>query len=319
MSSESLIIQYLTDTFPIRELIETFPPLNADEANVSQSVLAPWSIDSVSANTGVPVNEVIQIILELDGFNLLEVNRGTSDLTVAQTNRKPVVDGSGYKPARVNFMTVSRLMNLHILQFLESRVLGTNLPVKIEDAIFDLKNALFLPDDFMPEHLMGMVEGEPDFSEEEMRESYSIADSCRSIYFFQETKSGGFGRIRYLYPAASGKPINVPSNEKIRELISGSFNSIQENKSYLDFINSRLIKTVIFNIEQKNTRELKRPFFNPGKIKVLEDMGLVEWNGETPSIKSSVTLSSLKDIYSGSKAAGQKLAVDWLTSEVGVN
>lgn len=318
MSSETVILQYLADTHSIREISENFPPLNPEEEGVSQSMLAPWSLEAISANTGVDTGEVRKVLEKHGDFSFREVKGENLAVTLAETQKILEPSKKEYSLEAGETFSVSSMMNLHVLQFVQEKCSETGRPVKIEDAIFDLKNSLFLPDDFMPEHLMGMVEGEASFIGDEVRRAYSIKEGVASLYFYQESKSTGFGRIRFLYAASSGSFNKVPPNGKIREIISASFSSIQNEKSYLDFVNSRLIKNVIFNIEQKNTRELKRPMFDPRKIKVLDEMGLVERTGETASIKEGITLDSLKEIYSNAKTAGQELAKIWLASKIKV-
>ncbi len=318
MSNEELISKYLADTFSIREVAEAFEPLDQEEEGTSRSILAPWSIQSISWNTGATEDEVKAFLQSNDSFSLSEVNMDGITATVARTVETLVPDKSSISMEAGANLSVSKLMNLHALQFLKSKISEKDCPVKIEDAIFDLKNTVFLPDDFMPEHLMGMVEGDADFTQEEIREEYEIVEGLSSIYFFQEQKKNGPGRIRYLYPALSGAIDGAPTNEKIRELIGNSFSSIQAEESYIDFVNSRLIKTIIFNMEQKGNRELKRPIFNPGKIKILEGMGLVETEGDKAFVKGSVSVDRLKEIYSKAKSDGQKLAQNWLSAKVEV-
>ncbi len=315
MSNETQILQYLADTYKIREIVEDFAPLNPEESGVSVSTLAPWALTSISVNTGIGEDEVKKTLEGLKSFNLKNVESGNRTMTLVETTVSLEEKTEGHKIESDLPLPIRKLMNLHVFQFVQQKYEETGKPVKIEDAIFDLKNSLFLPDDFMPEHLMGMVEGEPDFSEEEVRKSYSVLNGVTSLYFFQENKSGGFGRIRYLCPAASGRIENAPSNEKLREIISSSFSSIQTQKSYVDFVNSRLIKNVIFNLEQKNSRELKRPMFDPRKIKVLEEMGIVERDGEVSSVKNSIAVDYLKELYAKAKSAGQELAENWLSSD----
>lgn len=318
MNTKESISKYLADTYSIREIMKAFEPLNQDEAGASRSILAPWSLQSISGNTGATVDEVKKFLEGNNSFSVAETEEGGIKFTIARAQGNPGAGKTGINLEPGTQLSVSRLMNLHVLQFVNSRISAEDTPVKIEDAIFDLKNTVFLPDDFMPEHLMGMVEGNADFTQEEIRDDYAVMDGLTSLYFYQEEKSDGRGRVRFLYPSKSGAINETPSNERIRELISTSFSGIQAEKSYIDFVNSRLIKTIIFNIEQKGNRELKRPIFNPGKIKILEDMGLVERSGEKAFIKQSVSVDRLKEIYAKAKDDGQKLAEVWLSSKVEV-
>ena len=318
MNTEESIARYLADTYSIREITKAFEPLNPEEAGASRSILAPWSLHSISGNTGATIDQIREFLDGNGSFSVAETEVDGIKFKIAKAKGNPAGTSGGTSLEAGTHLSVSQLMNLHVLQYVNSRVSDEDAPVKIEDAIFDLKNTVFLPDDFMPEHLMGMVEGDANFTLEEIRENYAVKEGITSLYFYQEQKNDGQGRIRFLYPSKSGAINGAPGNEKIRELISGSFSSIQTEKSYIDFVNSRLIKTIIFNMEQKGNRELKSPIFNPGKIKILEDMGLVERSDEKAFIKQSVSVDRLKEIYSKAKADGQELAEAWLSSKVEV-
>lgn len=319
MSSENLILKYLADTFSIREVKETLEPLNPEEMGVKRCIFAPWSLVAVSSNTGVPVEEVEKIVGSFDSFTIVELQEDGKSTKVIVTDVELENPASVYGHSSLKQLSVSSLMTLHVLQFIQVRVAETKSPVKIEDAIFDLKNSLLIPDDFMPSHLMGMVEGISEFSVKELRDLYSIIEGVTSIYFYQECKEGDNGRIRYLYPSSSGSIEGSLENEKIREVLAESFKSIQNEKSYVDFINSRLIKTLLYNMQKKNSRELKRPIFNPVNIKVLEGYGIVEHKDGSSFVKETVTVDQLNDLYNVSKSEGEKLAKSWLSGIVEVS
>lgn len=317
MAELDQIIHYLRDTEKLREYVEEFSPLNPEEEGVSDFILAPWSLEAISLNTGASPDEVAAALEPLGRFTEMRKTPGSGPAVrmfsceALPGESQPASDAGGLPGS----LSVSRLMNLHVLQFVRDKIPESGNPVKIEDAIFDLKNSLFLPDDFMPEHLMGMVEGELSLTIPEIREAFQIIPGTCSIYIFTERKNNGYGRVRFLYPA-SRAPGTELSNEQLRKMISDSFASIQKTDEYRDFENSRLLKSVIFNMEQKKTRELRRPIFNPAKIGVLESMGLVDRNGESASVKEGITVDELKELYSRAREAGHSLSSRWLDSAV---
>lgn len=318
MSSEESLLNYLKNTFSIREINETFDPLNPDESGSQRSVLAPWSLEAIKVNTGLSYSEIEKTISSIKFLSLDKVEANGFQTILIRTNRELEGTSEFVTLPEIKELSISKLMNLHVLQFVQNKINETDHPVKIEDAIFDLKNTLFLPDDFMPEHLMGMVEGTVDLSDDQLRSAYSVIGDAIPLLFYKEAKDDGTGRIRFLYPAKSVKLVGVPSNERIREIISSSFESIKNLKSYIYFINSRLIKTLIFNIQQKNLRELKRPVFNPVNIKFLQEFGIVEEKAGISLVKEDITLEKLKELYSDLKGEGEKLAKSWLSRSVEV-
>lgn len=318
MSDENVVVRYLKDTYEIRNVLEKFNPLDPDEDGVMVSTLAPWSLDSISINTGLDHGRIMEIIGTSSGLSLKREDPDL-DLVVESSSgtfSPPASEGSP-SITTDHSISVSRAMNLHILQFISEQARENKHPVKFEDALFNLKNSVFLPDDFMPEHLMGNVEGELGLNLEQVREELQIVPHYNSIYVFPEKKQRGYGRIRYLYPSWSQIPKRVLSNEKLTEIIRKSFEVMQaENNSYRDFENGRLIKSVIFNMEQKKTRELKRPVFDPRKVGILESMGLVDRITEVPQIKEEVSVGKLYELYSDSKEKGHTLSRTWLKSTV---
>lgn len=315
MNLESSILRYLKDTHEISGINETYQPLDPDAAGSAVSMLAPWSLESISLNTGIGKPEVKSILEKLEGGSFRDISSDGVTRTVFTIE---VVPSDSKLETRISELAgeipISRIMNLHVYQFVKDKVKEENRPVKLEDALFDLKNNVFLPDDFMPEYLMGMVEGESELSLEEVRESLQIIPGIDSLYIYPETRENGEGRVRFLYPAHVTSLRASIFNETLREIIVKSFGTIQASAKYREFENSRLIKNLIFNIGQKHTRELRRPLFDPRKIGILEKMGLVEKSGEVAVVKESITLEDLKALYDHAKKLGHELSREWLSS-----
>lgn len=317
MDSKNQILKYFNDTYSIRNILEGFPPLNPDEAGTGTSALAPWAIASISINTGLTESDVLEELEEIPGASVESVEvDGVPVQVVRMAESLGVQAHASHQSHEIGSMKVYEAMNLHLFQFSWSRVEETDRPVKVEEAIFDLKNNAFLPDDFMPEHIMGMVEGDLSLSVEEIHDSYTLSPAIRLFYLFHERKGNSAGRVRFIYPAKVNFSDKIPTNQQIREKITSSFSALRTDKKYMDFENSRLLKTVIFNIESKNTRELKRPAFDPRKINLLESMGIAEKTGESAKIRESVSVDQIKALYADMKKQGEQLSREWLRSTI---
>ena len=317
MDKKNQILRYLNDTYSIRNVLETFPPLNPDEPGTGNSVLGPWSITSIWANTGIPENEVLEELEEVSGARVENVKVDGTSAHVLRMGESLGVQAHAFPETHeVSKISISEAMNLHMFQFALMKVGEKDRPVKIEEAIFDLKNGVFLPDDFMPPHIMGMVEGNISLAPVEVASSYALHGNVQLLYLFHEKKGNSIGRARFIYPARLEFNPELPGNELIRKKLADSFASIRTNEKYLAFENSRLLKAVIYSMESKNTRELKRPVFDQRKISVLEALGIAERTPESAKIKDNVSLEQLKDMFSTLKLLGEELSQEWLSSTI---
>lgn len=317
MGSVEAIARYLVETENIREISVSFSPLNPEEKDTRMSRLSPWSVGYVALNAGATESEVRKFVDSTEGIALMEGSSEDGGQVIVRNGKTPLELDIALQPKReIASPRVINAMNLHVYQFLTGRLGESDQPVKIEDAIFDLKNSLFLPDDFMPEHLMGMVEGISFPPVIEAKRAFQIMPGITSIYLYPEWKSDGFGRVRFLYPSPSGVPEKTVSNEAIREAISGSFRQLSTDSRYREFEQSRLLKSVVYNMTQKKSRELRRPVFDPRKVAALDALGIVEKPGDVPKIREEVSVKDLESIIDRAKQAGSALAREWHESDI---
>lgn len=317
MDNRDFIFQYLADTGDIRDFIKPLAPLDVNEDGSMESCLAPWSVSSIVANTGMNHDAVMEALKGVDHLTLKEEHCGG--------HREIIVSGDRFRghrteatgtPNDVMDGRVSSAFNLHVYQFILSQAREGRGPVKIEDAIFDLKNSLMLPDDFMPEHLMGMVEGETALSIDQVRKAYEIVPGKTSIYLYPEQKKQGFGRVRFLYPASSFSLADPVSNETIRDAISASFGGLSDDPRFGKFESSRLLRSVIYNMERKNSRILRKPVFDSRKIGILEKMGIIDTSGDTTKVRDGVSADDLRSMVEEAGIQTRHLAHEWLESKI---
>lgn len=319
MNSSDIIFNYLKDTRAIGQIVDKFLPLDPDSDGKEESLLAPWSIDSICLNTGLNSKEVSSVLSGIENGSFINIGSENHGLQIFSLEGNLPQDSSKI-PERTcaTEMTVSELMNLYLYQYAGERIMDKNYPVKIEEALFDLKNSIFLPDDFIPSYLMGAVEGESKINPSEVRNQLEFMQGLTSLYIYPEQHGSGYGRIRFIYPARSGQVLTTPTNDSIRKLLADSFSDVGTTEQYADFENSRLIKNVIYAVTQKKTRELKRPLFDPRKIAILEKLGIVDSSGEISRLREEVSIEDLEVIYSRQKQAGHELATHWIASPLKV-
>ncbi|MEM0159102.1 MAG: hypothetical protein QW812_06295 [Thermoplasmataceae archaeon] len=308
-SLSSRIKQYLRDTFSLRDVLEPIEPLEKSNAE-GVHVLAPWELRTICLNSGSSPQFLKQFISRSPDVRVETQTLGGSEVEILKMTGeiKGQVD---FEDIGMAPLTVRELMNLYIHSYLKAS--GSSLkPFKIEEALFNLKNSVFLPDDFMPEHLMGNVEGSLLIPVERLFSEFQISGHQPILYIFPESLGAKFSRIRFLYPAG-----NVRSSyftpEKIIDALKNSFSKVSSDPLYSKFEASRLIRTVIFNLNRKKKVEFKPPLFAPEKIKILRQLGVVT-DGNV--LSQEYDIDSLSRLASRLKEESSGLAKRWLESSL---
>ena len=290
-------------------------PRNPDLIGAREWLLAPWSLNAIAMNTGLPQDAIRSFASSKKSLALSdETVSGISIEMLRKLRNDENMETKRTLEAKFR-NDVSGYMNQHLLNYILTVVDQLDRPVRLEDALFDMKNGIMLPDDFIPEYLMGNIEGEisPD-PKDVLREIQSSA-YFTDIYCYFEVSNEHNGSLAFIYPSRS-TPRPPSGNEEIRKKISDSFTKLQSTPEFRDFELSRTLKTVIYNLEKRNTRELGRPSFDQKRVALLESESLVERRDEKTVIKDSVDLKTLISLQRGFKLAAKQLAEDWLSREI---
>ena len=303
-ASESLR-WYLVNTNTIRNVRERFNLLEGGD-----SWLLPWSVKSICLNSNVSREFLQDFVLRNQGFNFENVEIDGAKFEVLK-GPDMKMDHRVVPPQPL--MSVKNLMNLAI--FLYARDQGETLPspVKLEDALFFLKNNVMIPDDFMPHHLMGNVEGTMDLTIESLRREFQFLPGITAIFLYPEIPDARYSRVKYVFASPClelGEEIGL---ERVLEILKKSFAELNQDPRYIDFESSRLLKTLIYNIEVKKSRELKRPFFTPDKVARLAAMGVPVT--ET-SVSEKVSVASIKTLRENKLISAKSLSDDWLRTQI---
>jgi hypothetical protein len=170
-----------------------------------------------------------------------------------------------------------------------------------------------IPDDFMPEHMMGNVEGTMSLTVESVRKEFQFLPGVNTIFIYPEKPLQKFSRIGFLYADPMIRLLPELEKDNLLTALSSSFNDIRTDHRFRDFENSRLLKNLIYQLEFRKTRELRKPLFNQEKIDQIADLG-IPMEGNIVSEKLKV--STLNEMRSKLLKNSHDLSNDWLKRQI---
>ena len=310
--TNSRIKKYLQDTFNIRNIMEEVP-VRAPSSELTTWILAPWSLESISMNCRLPVKEVTRILESVPQVEIATQDHGAHKISVvrwlgSEPPSYPSVS-SLQQPGR----KIRDFINLHVYNYLLERTGKESRPVKLEDALFDLKNSVMLPDDFMPDYLMGNLEGEDIPTSDYVMENLQPFSGRTDVYCYFEPSHKGPGSLAYLF-AASPEPGMVNDNKEIEKIIGDSFRSLSRDPDYVHFELSRYMKTILSNIQRHSSSELRRPLPPPHILESMKSMGIIAETNGRYSVSEGISVEHLKGMLETEKNAAKVLSAKWLES-----
>lgn len=307
------ILEYLKNTEKIKNIVKKIQARNPS-AGIPSWILAPWSVEALKQNLGDGVEEEI---FSMQAEGLLEMHHEVVDGHSVVLIDRPRIDMvKTDSPERTKMKrSISGVMNLYILSYLYDRMNVENSPVKLEDALFDLKNGVMLPDDFMPEYLIGNIEGSgPELEPEEIVREIQPFQSITTIFCYFEYNEQKTGSLSMLYPGPATK---IPlTREEMREKLTESFKKLQENPGYGDFEMSRILNRIIYNMEQRNTMEFRRPLPPPNILSRLVSMGIVRESSGKYMVSQETSIEKIKLFREEFKKKASVLASEWLQKTI---
>ena len=294
---------YLGNTVNLKSYKEKFKSLQGEEF-----WLIPWDTHVISYNSGVTIEFLREFVSKNPGLSIEDEEVGNIKHSIL---RGEIKQPSVLKAGIPQMITVKNLMNLIIFLYVREHQRKNNAAVKMEDALFYLKNSTMIPDDFMPGHLMGNVEGSMTISSEILRREFQFLPGKVCIFLFPESPSSRYSRIRYLLTPESLILNEEPDNSALIELLKKSFSEIQTDPRYQDFEDSRLLKTLIYLIEVRRTREVKKPYFTPEKAQRVIQLGIPIIDSKIPE---NISTADIKARRENKMNSGISLAQDWFSS-----
>jgi hypothetical protein len=317
-TTDTVIIGYLQDTVAIRGAFFDANELNDNDGS---SRIAPWSIAQICANLdNISEDDVVDFVSRRDNIFELDEIGGQKCAVVLRTGS--VIPGSEYgasiKSARIidslESTSVAEAFSILLLAKVTELTGKMSHWVKKEDAIFGIKNSLMIPDDFMPPSWMSVVENDDYIRSPDILDDLGTIRGEKSLYIYSSVSKGKGVKPYFLYPRrSSGIEVTVSETE-IASRISNNFSRLQSSEDFEVFTASRSIKSAIFNLQTRNTRELKKPMFDRVKLSLMIRDGLVSEREEKYFLNDSVDLAELAMFQSEYKREATKLAEMWLNS-----
>lgn len=303
------VLSYLHSTKEIADLRLKFKSLESTAGE--DSVVIPWYVRSVSLNAGVSVEFVREVIAGIEELQIIQEDHFGEHFEIIRGEEIPLIEEEDAKIPST--LTVKNLMNLIVyMQTVEMEQASRSL-VKLGDALFYIKNTVMIPDDFMPEHMMGNVEGTMTMTVDSVRKEFQFLPGRNTIFVYPEKNFQKFSRISYLYADPLIRLQPYPDKDKLLAILAGSFNALRSDWRFRDFENSRLIKNLIYQLEFRKNRELRKPLFNQEKIDQLVNLGIsIEGNILSEKVKTS-TLNEMRERLLKNS---HDLSVEWLESQI---
>lgn len=185
-------------------------------------------------------------------------------------------------------------------------------PPTAEEAVFPVKNAVEIPDDFMPSGLMDLVEGRPitnfDHILEEINPSFT-EKLFFPVFRFAGDRPVGLDSLIPLENAFLNS--QMLSTGFLIDSVKHSLESFKKSDAFNEFALGRLFRSVRFLVDKKKSRELKPPLFDDQKIALLEANGLIDASGEVPLLRGDLSAQDISEMSTGFEKRNLEIADHW--------
>lgn len=292
------------------------PVLDGEKITTYNVTVSPWSLNQLQISSGIQSDELLKLISA--GKKMKIIDRVIGD------NGFKVLDGDDGFDQNVSVQPLSGFMedmDMHrLIRFLiwmnTRRICNEKgeMP-SLSDSILTVKNDLMVPDDFMPDYMMKLVEsGVPELTPEML---HNIQREDGLLYVIC-----GFDQNRRAYPvslipSAGFSVDNLPGlYQKCLTKVKELFSEISKTKEFHNLTVSRTLRALIYQVERNNRRELTGFLWKGEKMKILKSLNLVDETDEKPALKSEVDLKELLSLYSHYRAEAEQLSRTWLQTKV---
>lgn len=324
MSKEGLngrIVEYLSGTIRIRDYSEKkriIAHLDGYDQDKAEFTVTPWDICQIAINSGDgEVEEVRAFLLEQKDYFTFERNADGLEVLKTKGEGTPEILSIDVRDSHENVsFTVEDAFKWYLYHKIQVLSENGTKPVGISDGIFAIKNELFLPDDFVPPVMMEMVEGSKMVDVSNAVVNIQPTGRKNAIFILGKHDHGKFLEPDSFYAnpnIKSGMPEDIAN---LGKLILKSFEELQQTDEYKKFLLSRVMRNVIFTVETKGKRELGKPMFDPGKLKILEMNGLVTVSNGKGTVPDDMSVEDLKKVRGEAEKAAENVSRNWMKSEI---
>ncbi|MCL5800689.1 MAG: hypothetical protein M1341_05190 [Candidatus Thermoplasmatota archaeon] len=263
--------QLLSDYILASQRNNNFPQAEisiAGEKN-DDSVVDPLHLTNVLMNFspffGVQIQKDIPILPKSIDVNGKSLSYEALDPSIAEKRDE----------TRISMPNVmSRKKIIALLVYLNSLIYVEktgNLPSP-QESVFTVKNALSIADDFMPEHIMVMVEGGSNYDPSEVILNVQPFPETPVLFGISRIVGRSARELRFLIPIPVSFSHGVATIfERMMSVVSGELAQMERESWYSDFEFGRVIRSVLYLTFRMNLEQYPRIFKHPERCSSPSD------------------------------------------------
>ncbi|MCL4480969.1 MAG: hypothetical protein M1113_05755 [Candidatus Thermoplasmatota archaeon] len=306
------IARYLQDTMIIKEA--EFLAELSHGAKGKTYLITPWETSQIIQNLeDISISE-LEGFLSRNGDILAEIHINNGEHAVRLQTKADLADChiNEEPPIAVNAeIRIKDAFGLLLYKKIVSLSKDGSNWVRKEDAIFGIKNSLMLPDDFIPQSWMAIVENNEPIESDRVIEDIQRVLGRKWIFVFSSYEDDK-AILPYFFYSRKGVGLPEVTEERLMSILTSEFEALRNSPEFRIFILTRILKSVIFNLETKGTRELRKPLFDNVKIQLLMDENLVSEIDGKFFIRESVSLTNLESLRNRYLDLSSKLSSEWM-------
>lgn len=305
--SEYILASQRNNNFPQAEI-------NIVGKKHDHSVVDPLHLTNVLMNFtpffGEKIRENIPTIPKSIDVNGKTLSYEALDPSIAEKRAKILISLPSVMRRK---QIIALLVYLNSLIYVEKT---ENLPSP-QESVFTVKNALSIADDFMPEHIMMMVEGGSSYDPSEVILNIQPFPETPVLFGVSRIANRSAEELRFLVPI----PVSFNHNvgmifERMMSIISDELAQMEREPWYSDFEFGRITRSVLYQISRKNNRKLRPPLFTDRQILMLKERGMTEIIGSETLVRNTISAEVLKKLNLEAEGESKRLASKWLDQEV---
>ena len=292
------------------------PVLNGENITTGMVTVSPWSLSQLGISCGIQSDELIKLINSREKMKITDRVIGDDAFKVLDAEDDVDLDVPVQLLSRfMEEMDMHRLIRLIIWMNTGRIASQTGEMPTLSDSILTVKNELMVPDDFMPDYMMKLVESGVTELTSEMRDNIQGKDGLLYVIC-------GFDQNKKAYPvslipsaAFSGNNLQSVYQDclaKVRE----HFSEISVTEEFHNLTVSRTLRALIYQLEKNNRRELTGFLWKGEKMTILKSLNLVDESNGKPELKRDIDLPGLVSLYNHYRTEAEKLSRAWLQTKV---
>lgn len=179
----------------------------------------------------------------------------------------------------------------------------------VEDSVFGVKNPLSIADDFMPHEIMGMVEGKFPDQPENFVSDLQVAENA-PVFVLMKEGQDGFAGFQCIIPGFKLRKEEFAFPD-LMEKLGKEIDDLSGSEMYPLFELSRILKTLIFQLEFKKRREIGSSLLSESKLAILREKGIIVLEGDRALINPELDSAKLKLIKEETDSKIKERVRDW--------